>query len=138
MELTAGEVYDGTVTGITGFGAFVSIGGKVGLVHISEIAAGFVSDVHEFLTSGQQVRVKIIGVDKSGRINLSIKQALDISASKVDTKVNTVRTNAERRRMNPEEMTLDDKIKLFIQESESKMCDLNRHMEKRGGYRKRK
>ena len=76
MEFGVGSIVEGKVTGITKFGAFVSLpGGKSGLVHISEIAYSYVSDVSEFLKEGQEVKVKVIGIDESNRINLSIKKA---------------------------------------------------------------
>lgn len=75
MELEVGAILEGKVTGITKFGAFVSLpGGRSGLVHISEIAYSYVSDVNEFLQVGQDVKVKLISVDENGRINLSIKK----------------------------------------------------------------
>ena len=65
------------MSGITKFGAFVSLpDNRSGLVHISEIAYSYVSDVHDHLTEGQTVTVKVIGIDQNNRINLSIKQAL--------------------------------------------------------------
>lgn len=77
MELEVGAIVEGKVTGITKFGAFVSLpGGRSGLVHISEVAYTYVSEVSEFLTVGQDVKVKIVSVDESNRINLSIKQTL--------------------------------------------------------------
>lgn len=75
MEFEVGSVLEGKVTGITKFGAFVSLpGNKSGLVHISEIAYSYVNDIHEHLTEGQTVTIKVIGIDTAGRINLSIKQ----------------------------------------------------------------
>ena len=77
MELAVGTIISGKVTAITKFGAFVSLpGGKSGLVHISEVAAAFVSDVHDYLTEGQEVTVKILAITPEGKINLSVKQAL--------------------------------------------------------------
>ena len=76
MGIEVGSVLDGKVTGITNFGAFVALpGNRSGLVHISEIAYSYVSDVHDHLAEGQEVKVKVIGVDANNRINLSIKQA---------------------------------------------------------------
>jgi len=76
MEFEVGSVLEGKVTGITKFGAFVSLpGGRSGLVHISEIAYSYVNDIHEHLTEGQSVTIKVIGIDDAGRINLSVKQA---------------------------------------------------------------
>ena len=71
-----GTIYDGKVTRITKFGAFVALpGGKSGMVHISEIANTYVEDIKQFLTEGQEVKVKLIAIDEQGRINLSIKKA---------------------------------------------------------------
>ncbi len=75
MGFEVGSILEGKVTGITKFGAFVSLpGNRSGLVHISEIAYSYVNDVHDHLTEGQTVKVKVIGIDESNRINLSIKQ----------------------------------------------------------------
>ena len=76
MEISAGAILEGTIKSITKFGAFVTLpGGRSGLVHISEIAHSYVSDVREHLTEGQPVKVKVVGIDEVGRINLSIKKA---------------------------------------------------------------
>lgn len=75
-EIEVGAILEGKVTGITKFGAFVSLpGGRSGLVHISEIAYSYVSDVNDHLSEGQDVKVKVINIDENNRINLSIKQA---------------------------------------------------------------
>lgn len=77
MELAVGAIVEGKVTGITKFGAFVSLpGNKTGMVHISEIAHAYVSDINEYLTVGQDVKVKIIAMEQ-GKINLSIKKTMD-------------------------------------------------------------
>lgn len=76
MELTVGTIITGKVTSITKFGAFVALpDGKSGLVHISEVAGTFVSDVHDFLTQGQEVPVKVLSISPEGKISLSVKQA---------------------------------------------------------------
>ena len=75
MSIEVGGVVEGTVTGITKFGAFVDLtDGKVGLVHISEVADVYVNDVKDFLKVGQKVKVKILSVDDHGKIGLSIKR----------------------------------------------------------------
>ena len=76
MGFEVGSILEGKVTGITKFGAFVSLPeNRSGLVHISEIAYSYVSDISEHLKEGQAVTVKVIGIDANNRINLSIKQA---------------------------------------------------------------
>ncbi|MBR2717440.1 MAG: S1 RNA-binding domain-containing protein, partial [Oscillospiraceae bacterium] len=78
MELTVGSIVDGKVSGITKFGAFVSLPeGRSGLVHISEIAYAYVNEVSDYLHVGQEVKVKVVGIDDNGRINLSIKKTAD-------------------------------------------------------------
>lgn len=75
MELDIGNIVEGKVTGITKYGAFVSLPeGKSGMVHISEIAHSYVTDIRQHLTEGQTVKIKIIGIDENKRINLSIKR----------------------------------------------------------------
>ena len=69
-----GEVYEGKVTHLMNFGAFVDIGGgKEGMVHISKIAKERVEKVEDVLKEGQEVKVKVLEIDNQGRINLSIK-----------------------------------------------------------------
>ncbi|XEC94970.1 S1 domain-containing RNA-binding protein [Paenibacillus tarimensis] len=78
MAIEVGAKLEGKVTGITHFGAFVDLsGGVTGLVHISEIADNYVKDVKDHLKIDDIVKVKVINVDKDGKIGLSIKQAID-------------------------------------------------------------
>lgn len=75
-EIEVGRIYQGKVTRIVDFGAFVSIGGgKEGLVHISQIADKRVEKVTDYLQMGQDVPVKVLEVDRQGRVRLSIKEA---------------------------------------------------------------
>ncbi len=74
MELTVGAILEGKVKSITNFGAFVSLPeNKTGMVHISEVANAYVSDIRQHLTEGQDVKVVVIGTE-NGKINLSIKR----------------------------------------------------------------
>lgn len=78
MAIEVGSKLEGKVTGITHFGAFVELPeGQTGLVHISEIADNYVKDVNDHLKLADKVIVKVINVDKDGKIGLSIKQAVD-------------------------------------------------------------
>ena len=74
MELTVGAILEGKIKSITNFGAFVSLPeNKTGMVHISEVANAYVSDIRQHLTEGQDVKVMVIGTE-NGKINLSIKR----------------------------------------------------------------
>ncbi len=78
MQLEVGKIYEGKVTGITKFGAFVELEpGTTGMVHISEVANTFVNEIRDHLTEGQQVKVKVLNVTDDGKISLSIKKAVD-------------------------------------------------------------
>ena len=74
MELTVGAILEGKVKSITNFGAFIALPeNKTGMVHISEVANSYVSDIRQHLTEGQDVKVMVIGTE-NGKINLSIKR----------------------------------------------------------------
>lgn len=76
MQVNIGDIVEGKVTGLTNFGAFVKLAtGDVGMVHISEVASSYVKDIKDFLSEGQDVKVKVMGVNEAGKISLSIKQA---------------------------------------------------------------
>ena len=152
MEPEVGSILEGTVTTITKFGAFVSLGGgKSGLVHISEIANTFVNEVRDFLQEGQTVKVKVLSTE-NGKINLSIKKALPPEPRPVQQRpagnarpAGAARPAADRqpvRRQSTmvptEDLSFEDKLKQFMTASEGKMADLNRSIDgKRGGRRRR-
>ena len=135
MELAVGTIVSGKVTGITKFGAFVALeGGKSGLVHISEVANAFVSDVHDFLSEGQEVQVKILSV-ADGKISLSVKQAQaqpERQPRPVRTPRPAVQQPATPAQTAPTaEQSFEDKLKQFMTLSDSKMSELNRNRDGR-------
>ena len=151
MEFGVGSIVEGKVTGITKFGAFVSLPeGKSGLVHISEIAYSYVNEVSDFLKEGQEVKVKVIGIDESNRINLSIKKAAEPppkpagapsgGAGRPQRPFNNnggaPRNNfAPRPAAAKEPVDFEDRLKQFMQASDSKLSEL-RYMEKKGSSRR--
>ena len=151
MELAVGAIVDGKVTGITKFGAFVALPeGKSGLVHISEIAYSYVNEVSDHLHEGQEVKVKIIGIDQAKRINLSIKQ-VEPPPQRAPRQNGGPRQGSGSRpprqggsssrpvgfvHQAPKEPTdFEDKLKQFMQSSDSKLSEL-RYIEKKGGNRR--
>ena len=159
MEFTVGEVLEGKVTGITKFGAFVQLpGGISGLVHISEIANAFVNDVNDFLSMGEVVKVKILSINDAGKINLSIKQ-VQPSAQKEKTPVRPTQNSGDRAKpsgsysgtrygrngppsgevLGPSgDASFEDKLKHFMQESDSKMSGNKLYSDRRGNGRRRR
>ncbi len=76
QDAKVGEVYTGKFTRILNFGAFCElVPGKEGLIHVSELDSKYVKSADEVVKIGQEVKVKVIGIDEQNRINLSIKQA---------------------------------------------------------------
>ena len=131
MDFDVGAILAGKVTGITKFGAFVTIApGKSGLVHISEITSSYVSDIRDHLTEGQEVMVKVIGVDQSGRINLSIKAAVIVPVEEPRRKVQP--KSAET----ASDSSFEDKLKRFMQDSDSKMSGIKQYSDKKGARRR--
>ncbi len=95
MQLEVGKIMEGKVTGITQFGAFVDINDEVrGMVHISEVANVYVSQIKDHLTLGQDVKVKVLSVGDDGKISLSIKKAME----KPPVKKRTFENKPERKR----------------------------------------
>ena len=77
MAAEIGSILEGKVTGITNFGAFVELPDKsTGMVHISEVSSTFIKDIHEKVSEGDIVKVKVIDINEKGKIALSIKKAL--------------------------------------------------------------
>ncbi|MBL1230676.1 RNA-binding protein S1 [Enterococcus sp. BWB1-3] len=78
MSIEVGAKLSGKVSGITNFGAFIDLGeGKTGLVHISEVSNGFVKDINDILSVGDEVTVKVTSVGDDGKVGLSIRKAQD-------------------------------------------------------------
>jgi len=123
MTLEVGAIVEGVVTGVTNFGAFVSLpGGQTGLVHISEIADAYVKDINEYVRKNDRVKVKVLSVDSSGRIGLSIKRA---------SSTYRPRSAADARRS---KASFEDKLARFLRESDERQADLRRNVNsKRGG-----
>ncbi len=144
--LEIGAVLEGKVTGLTAFGAFVSLpDGKSGMVHISEVSNGFVKDIKDFLKEGQDVKVKVVGISEEGKISLSIRKA-EAPAKKDNPRPprkadKPARANVwqGQPKQNKEAMSFEDMMARFKQVSDEKMTDLKRNSDSKhgGGYSRR-
>ena len=148
MELTVGAILEGKIKTITNFGAFVSLPeNKTGLVHISEVANSYVSDIRQHLTEGQDVKVMVIGLE-NGKVNLSIKRL----------EARPQRENAPRREFtNPggnqsrparpaptpppapktADQLFEERLKAFMSESDSKISGIRQYSDHRTRSRRR-
>jgi len=89
-EPEVGKIYTGKVTNVTNYGAFVEIlPGQEGLLHISELDDGYVKKVEDVINAGDEVQVKLVEIDKFGRLNLSRKAAMDDKTKPQDTETTT-------------------------------------------------
>ena len=166
MQLDVGKIYDGKVTGITKFGAFVELEpGTTGMVHISEVANTFVSEIKDHIAEGQAVKVKVLAVGEDGKISLSIKKAMappppsprkefnnkrtfnNNSGNNINSNGNGGGGNYKRfdgNRSQPDksaapETAFEDMLNKFKQKSEERMCDLKKNVDnKRRSQSRRK
>lgn len=154
MQLEIGKIYNGKVKNITQYGAFVDIeDGGTGMVHISEISNSFVNEIRDFLTENQEVKVKVIGINENGKVSLSIKKAVENPNPNPNPKYqknNQQRGQSQRReersrpnvwepkKQTPQsEMSFEDMINKFKQNSEEKMCELKRSTDRKNGTRRK-
>ncbi len=108
MSISKGQILEGTVTGITKFGAFIELTtGETGLVHISEVADTYVKDVNDFLKEKDTVKVKVINVDNNGKIGLSIRQAKEKPKPTIN---------------------FEDRLARFMKDSDEKLASLNKNI----------
>lgn len=117
MPVSVGELVDGTVTGITNFGAFIQLPeGKSGLVHISEISHDYVEKVADYLKKDQKVKVKVLSI-KDGKISLSIRQAKPKTNKPIEIEWNKPDDKQKF-------MSFEDKMNKFMKDSNEKMDQL--------------
>ena len=167
MELTVGTILEGKIKSITNFGAFVALPeNKTGMVHISEVANAYVSDIRAHLTEGQDVKVVVIG-NENGKINLSIKRLEPKpqreNAPRRENNFNRENNNNFRRDNNgprrentgsfnqnrsqkapvqpaapkTADQLFEEKLKAFMTESDSKLSGMKQYADHRSKSRRR-
>ncbi len=121
-KFTEGQVVEGKVTGVQSYGAFVALDNEVqGLVHISEVTHGFVKDINEFLSVGDEVKVKVLSVDEENN-----KYALSIRATEEAPKQQQAKPQSKpKQQVNTQKEeagfnTLKDKLNEWIEQSEER------------------
>lgn len=151
MELTVGAILEGKVKSITNFGAFVSLPeNKTGMVHISEVANAYVSDIRQHLTEGQDVKVQVIGLD-GGKVNLSIKR-LEPKPQRENAGRPNFRSDRPQGSQQPRQQRnaptpppapktadqlFEERLKAFMSESDSKISGIKQYSEHRTKSRRR-
>lgn len=150
MSIEVGAKLQGKVSGITNFGAFIDLGaGKTGLVHISEVSNGYVKDIHDVLSVGDEVTVKVISVNDDGKIGLSIRKAQEQPVEsgeenrpkkfqQKDSRDNRNRPaqkkSFSRSQPSAQKEDFDSLMSSFLKDSDDRLSSLKRNTEgKRGG-----
>ncbi|MCL5773059.1 MAG: S1 RNA-binding domain-containing protein [Firmicutes bacterium] len=124
MSFEIGSIVEGTISGITNFGAFVELPeSKIGLIHISEVSDTFVEDIRQHLKEKDKVRVKVIGINEKGKYDLSIKQTIEKERSR----------RPRSQVQSHEAPTFEDKLARFMKESEERQLDLKKNTEAKRG-----
>ena len=160
MELTVGTILVGKVKSITNFGAFIALPeNKTGMVHISEVANAYVSDIRQHLPEGQDVKVVIIG-NENGKINLSIKRLEPKPQRENAPRQGGFRSNNAPRREGGQyqdrpqnrpqrtapvqpaapktaDQLCEEKLKAFMTESDSKISSIKQYSDHRTKSRRR-
>ena len=149
MELTVGAILEGKVKSITNFGAFIALPeNKTGMVHISEVANTFVSDIRQHLTEGQEVKVMVIGTE-NGKINLSMKR-LEPKPEAAPRGGNFRPRDGAPAQNRPQRTTptpppspktadqlFEERLKQFMSESDSKISSIRQYSDHRTKSRRR-
>ena len=157
MSIEVGQKITGKVTGITHFGAFISLpDNKTGLVHISEVSNSYIKDIKDVLTVGDEVQVKVMEISGDGKVSLSIRRAsADFSEETVEEKPKFQKSaprNQEGQgfkkpyaaksapsfeKKSPSQAKVNDfdaMMSSFLKDSEDRLTSLKRNTEgKRGG-----
>ncbi|MBB6450167.1 general stress protein 13 [Geomicrobium halophilum] len=138
-QYEVGSTVEGKVTGVKPFGAFIALDDKTqGLVHISEVAHGYVKDIHEVLSVGDEVKVKVKSIDSdSGKISLSIRATQSAPEGGSGDKRSSRNSSGGGRgqksqggNKNQGFNTLEDKLKDWLKESNEIHADLNKRARK--------
>ena len=144
MELTVGTLLDGKVKSITNFGAFIALPeNKTGLVHISEVANTYVSDIRQHLTENQEVKVIVIGTE-GGKVNLSIKrlEAKPQREARPAPRREEAAAKPQRAPTPPPapktaDQLFEERLKQFMSESDSKISSIRQYSDHRTRSRRR-
>ncbi len=145
--ISVGDIFDGKVVSVMPFGAFVEFDkNQSGLVHISEISTSYVQDINEHIKKGDEVKVKVIKIEDSGKISLSIKQTMEKPTTEPKSrKKKDVRDNKPKQSVRPadidwsqkgDELSFEDKLSKFKSDSDEAFRILKRNAasKRSGGY----
>ncbi|MEN6356247.1 MAG: S1 RNA-binding domain-containing protein [Armatimonadota bacterium] len=136
MAIEIGSTVKGAVLKVAEYGAIVRLpGGSTGLVHISEIANAYVHDIHDYISEGDEVKVKVLRIGPKGRFELSIKQCgLDpLPANKSPNTTQHTYNSPQTPVAAGVGASFEDRLSKFMKDSEERMHDIKRRNESKRG-----
>jgi S1 RNA binding domain protein len=126
--LEPGNIIDVEVTNIAEFGVFVRCKtGEEGLVHISEVANEFVTNINKYVRIGEKISVKVLGRNKKNKLEFSLKKAKE----QAPKKALFIRSSSENKEF-------EDVLNRFLKRSDEKQVDIRRNLKKKQGIAKKK
>lgn len=137
MQLTVGQIVEGKITGITNFGVFADLGDSLtGMVHISEVAQTYVSEIRDHVKENDVVKMKVLSISEDGKISLSIKRAMEQPKKEGEPRQRTQKSpRREPQKVDnsfvwtakkAESESFEEMMNRFKQTSEEKFSDLKR------------
>jgi S1 RNA binding domain protein len=146
MTIEIGSTIEGTVVKVADYGAIIRLaGGKMGLVHISEVADTFVRDVRDYVKENDRINVKVLKVNNKGRYELSAKQAEAIA---VEVRERAPAPPQQKPQPEPyrefytehverQPVTFEDKLSRFMKDSQERLLDVKRNVDSKRGVKRR-
>jgi S1 RNA binding domain protein len=136
LPIEIGSEIEGKITGLANFGAFVELPeSKVGLIHISQVSDAYVTDITKHLRVGDTVKVKVLGISKGDKYDLSIKQ---VGKTALQRRAFPGPRKKKEEAGAPAPGSFEDKITQFLKQSEEKLQDWRRNLEYKQVGKKKK
>ena len=139
-NISVGEIVNCTVEQLMPYGAFVKIlpSGRKGMIHISELSYNFVKNISDVISVQDKVKAKIVKIDEKGRIDLSIKQAMERPVPAPRPQPKKILQNQNQNQNSSDEVdSFEKKMAAFMKTSEAKITDLNARNSARSGHGRR-
>ena len=135
MNLEVGQITDATITGIKKYGIFLNINNNIAFCHISNISGKFINDITTLYNINDNIKVKVINIKNDGKIEVSIKDAIDNEHLKHQNNFikdkQYFNNKSSKTNIKKESESFEDMLQAFMKNSESKFKDIDLRNQKR-------
>lgn len=126
-KIEVGDIVKCKVTALKPFGAFVDLDGTHhGLIHISQITNGFVKDINDYLSIGDEVTAKVMSIDENGKISLSIRAVQPEAKHKSEQRQPRQEKKTQTKQTPQGFNTLEDKLRIWLKQSNERQEQINK------------